>query len=268
MREKRYLIDTTLRDGEQSPGFSFNAETKAKIALLLDRAGIHQIEAGIPVMGSYEKETIIKIMENRKRAKISTWNRMNKMDIQASFDCNPDIIHISVPVSYPHIYSMLKKNKAWIRKNLQECVYIARERSYTVTVGFQDASRADMTFMISLANLLKEMGTSCIRVADTVGILTPTRIQQIINDFTMHTDIEIGIHAHNDLGMAVSNSVAAAKAGAMYIDTTLFGIGERAGNCDLKKFIFATENIFDLRPSYKDAVLVEDSIRDLIFPAL
>lgn len=265
MKQKKYLIDTTLRDGEQSPGLAFSMEQKVKLAVLLDGAGIYQIEAGIPAMGSYEKDTIIKIMENRKNARISTWNRMNKEDIMHSFDCHPDIIHISAPMSYVHIYSKLKKNKGWLQRNLQDCVSLAMDKGYPVTVGFEDASRADITFMISIAEMLKEMGVLYIRYADTVGVLTPSRAYQAVSEIRSHTGIAMGIHAHNDLGMAVANSLEAARAGADYIDTTLLGIGERAGNCNINQFILASEHIFDLGLSHNEACILNEKGREIIF---
>jgi homocitrate synthase NifV len=265
MKEKRYLIDTTLRDGEQSPGFAFNMDEKVQLASLMDRAGIHQIEAGIPTMGSYEKDTICKIMSNRQKTKISTWNRMNKEDIEHSFDCCPDIIHISAPISYVHIYSKLKKNKAWLQKNLQECVSLALDKGYKVTVGLEDASRADITFIIGIANILKDMGVVSVRFADTVGVLTPSRAYQSIKEIINHTGISMGIHAHNDFGMAVANSLEAAKAGAEFIDTTLFGIGERAGNCNLNQYIMAAEQVFEISPSHADAIILKEKAREIMF---
>lgn len=265
MKKKKYLIDTTLRDGEQSPGYAFTLEQKVTLSILMERAGIHQVEAGIPAMGSYEKETICKIMENRRRARISTWNRMNKEDIRHSFDCTPDIIHISAPVSYIHIYSKLKKNKIWLLKNLQECVSMAMEKGYLVTVGFEDASRADISFIIGIVNLLEDMGVHSIRFADTVGVLTPSRAYQAIKEIKTHSNMAVGIHTHNDFGMAVANSVQAAKAGAEYIDTTLWGIGERAGNCDLNQFIAAAEHIFDIRPNRVDAGVLREKAAEILF---
>lgn len=265
MKEKRYVIDTTLRDGEQTPGYAFSKEQKVKLAILMDRAGFNQIEAGIPAMGNYEKDTICEIMSQRKRARISTWNRMNKEDISNSFDCHPDIIHISAPVSYIHIYSKLKKNKIWLRKTLQECVYMAMEKGYEVTVGFEDASRADITFIISIANLLNDMGVKSVRFADTVGVLTPSRTHQCIRELIDNVGIPIGIHAHNDLGMAAANSFAAAKAGALFIDTTISGIGERAGNCDINQFVILSERIFDIRPNHGDVEILKQKTFEILF---
>lgn len=264
MKRSKYLIDTTLRDGEQRPGFAFNIEQKTKLAMLMDRAGIYQIEAGIPAMGNFEKDTICKIIENRCRARISTWNRMNIEDIEHSFDCRPDIIHISAPVSYVHIYSKLKKNKVWLTTNLQKCVEYAMSKGFSVTVGFEDASRADITFIIGIAEMLQDMGVENIRFADTVGVLTPSRTFQVISELKKHTNIAIGIHAHNDLGMAVANSLEAAKAGADFIDTTILGIGERAGNCDMNDFIIASEQIIEMRPNRRDAVFLKEKAREII----
>ena len=268
MKETKYIIDTTLRDGEQTPGYAFSKAQKVEMAKLLDAAGIYQIEAGIPAMGNYEKDTIIEIMGQRKKSLISTWNRMSREDINNSFDCNPDIIHITAPISYIHIYSKLNKNKTWLKKTLQECVFMAKDKGYEVTVGFEDASRADITFIISMANLLYDMGVKSIRFADTVGVLTPARTYQCIREIKENVDIPVGIHAHNDLGMALANSLIAAKAGALYIDTTIGGIGERAGNCDLYQFITAAGSIFHIEPGHCETDDVNKKAQNLLFSRL
>ena len=264
MKPIKYIVDTTLRDGEQSPGYAMDKSQKVFIASLLDKANIYQIEAGIPAMGIYEKETICEIIEKTQNSRISTWNRLNISDIKHSCECNPDIIHISVPVSYVQIYTKLKKNKAWITKNLTSCVEYAKSKNFQVTVGFEDASRADTTFMISLAMMLKEIGVDRIRFADTVGILSPSRTFNTIKEIIDYTHIEVEIHAHNDLGMAIANSVAAAKAGANFIDTTILGIGERVGNCNFKEFVDVSEPLFNMRMSR----LIARDIEEKSYPLL
>jgi homocitrate synthase NifV len=263
MKEQRYIVDTTLRDGEQTPGVAFSLEEKVSAALLLDRAGIYQIEAGAPMIGRQEKNAIVKIMENRINARISAWNRINTGDLKHSFDCQPDIIHISAPVSYPHIYGKLKKNKEWLRSKLLECVELARGKGYTVAVGYEDASRADISFVSSLTQSLEQLGVSCVRIADTVGVLTPTRTTTIIQDIAAVTKMKIEFHAHNDLGFAVANSIAAAKSGAALIDTTLFGLGERAGNCDMLMFIRNASQLFEVRPTLRDAETLTEKLSAL-----
>jgi Isopropylmalate/homocitrate/citramalate synthases len=264
MKERRFIVDTTLRDGEQSPGLALSVAQKVAVADVLDELGIYQIEAAIPAMGKLEQDAVCAIMEHRKTAKISTWNRMVPGDIKKSLYCKPDIIHISVPVSYIHIYTKLQKNKNWVQKNLAACSMLALEQGYEVTVGFEDASRADITFMNTLAEELLSLGVKRVRVADTVGVMTPSRVSQCVKSLIDNTGIEIEIHAHNDLGMAVANTVAGAKAGALFMDTTVMGLGERTGNCDFQKFVFAASGLYKLDIERIKAIEAEQRIAAII----
>ena len=238
-----YIVDTTLRDGEQCAGKAFSIDEKVEIAKYMDENNVYQIEAGIPIMGDLEKECIKRILAIRKKSLISTWNRMNKKDIQHSFDCKPDIIHISVPTSDIQIYSNLGKDKLWIEKNLRECVYFAKDKGYEVTIGFEDASRAEINYIIDLCKIVKSMDVKRVRYADTVGILMPSLVREAVKTIIENTGVEVEIHAHNDFGMAIPISLEAVKSGAKYVDCTLDGIGERAGNCNLQEFI-RISNVF------------------------
>lgn len=237
MNKDVYIVDTTLRDGEQSAGKVFSNEEKINIAKYLDKNNIYQIEAGIPAMGQDEKECIMNIISERKKSRISTWNRLNELDIIHSINCNPDIIHISVPTSDIQIYSNLKKDKKWIEQKIQRCVYLSKDKGYETTIGFEDASRADINYLVYLCNLLESLGVKRVRYADTVGVLTLSTVKQVITTLRNNTGLEIEIHAHNDFGMALAISMEAAKSGAKYVDCTLNGIGERSGNCNLQEFI-------------------------------
>jgi homocitrate synthase NifV len=239
-------------------------EQKLRIAEILDNAGIFQIEAGIPAVGRAETDTIRAMMERRRHSKISVWNRLILDDVKESVACAPDIIHISAPVSYVLIYSKLKKNKNWITKNLEACVDLAKSHGFEVTVGFEDASRADITFMASLARTLKDWGISRIRYADTVGVLSPSRTHQAIREIIEYSGIEVELHAHNDLGMAVANTILGAKAGADYLDTTVLGLGERVGNCDFYQFINAASEIFDMKLAKHNAAKIQSEIADIL----
>lgn len=249
--EKINIVDTTLRDGEQSAGLAFSIDEKVEIAKYMDENNIYQIEAGIPAMGDLEKEAIKRILYNRKKSLISTWNRMNIEDIKHSIICNPDIIHISVPTSDIQIYSNLGKDKAWVEKNLVECVYFAKDKGYEVTIGFEDASRADVNYLINLCEILNKFEVKRIRYADTVGILMPSTTGETIKTIINNTDMEVEIHAHNDFGMAIPISLEAVKCGAKYVDCTLNGIGERAGNCDLQEFIRISDIFLERMKSNK-----------------
>lgn len=260
MKERKYIVDTTLRDGEQSPGIAFGIEDKLKIARLLDEIGVYEIEAGIPVISELEEEGIRLIIEQKRNAKISVWSRMSIQDVKRSIACKPDIIHIGAPASYVQIYSKLKKNKGWVLKSVLECVDVAMSHKVAVTVGLEDASRSDIGFLLSMIKELQKAGVDIIRVADTVGILTPVRTREIVTMIRDYSDIKIELHIHNDLGMAVANSIIGAKAGADFIDCTLFGIGERTGNCNLYDFVKAGEALFHFDISKKQVRSVEQEV--------
>lgn len=264
MRLKTYIVDTTLRDGEQSAGIAFTKEEKIKLALMMDEIGVYQAEVGIPALGLSEQETIKEIMNQRKNIKIAAWSAMNERDIVQAAMCDPDIVHISVPVSYVHIYTVLKKNKQWLKTNLAQCISVGLEQAKEVTVGFEDASRADISFIVSLAMMLQDMGIKRIRYADTVGVLTPENVSQVVDQLRYYTDLEVELHVHNDFGMAVANSIAGAKKGARYVDCTLMGIGERAGNCDFLKFLKASQTVLDVGVSGKEVMLLQKELCQIL----
>lgn len=244
MNREVYIVDTTLRDGEQAPGKAFTVNQKVEIAKYLDLNNVYQIEAGTPAMGSVEKDCIIQIVDEMENSFISTWNRINKKDIKDSIECNPHIIHLSVPTSEIQIYSNLKKDKSWVENTLKDCVYFTKERGYEVTIGFEDASRADIKYLIHLCEILEKLDVHRVRYADTVGILSPSTTRKAITTLSENTNIEIEIHAHNDFGMATAISIEGVKSGAKYVNCTLDGIGERAGNCSMQEFIKATKGFF------------------------
>ncbi|MCX7920567.1 MAG: homocitrate synthase [Clostridia bacterium] len=240
------IVDTTLRDGEQKAGIAFTVNDKVRIAKLLDTMGVFQIEAGIPAMGIDEMRCVRKILEQNLKSRISTWNRMNPSDIAKSIECAPHIIHISVPSSDIQIKSKLRKDRSWVLSNMKKCISIAVEKGFEVTVGMEDASRADQAFLVEIISAALGEGSRRIRYADTVGVLYWQRAYDEVESLINQTGAEIEIHAHNDFGMAVSNSLAALKAGAEYVDCTVLGIGERAGNCDYLKFIKAARGSMGL----------------------
>lgn len=239
------IVDTTLRDGEQKAGIALSTREKVQVAKMLDSLRIYQIEAGIPAMGGSEKKGIEKIVQLGLKSRISTWNRMNTDDIRHSMDCEAAVIHISVPVSDIHIRSKLGKDRNWVLDNMKRCVGFARDKGFEVTIGMEDASRADFEFIIRFVNEAMDQGIQRIRYADTVGILHRDRISKEIGRLR-ESRIAIEMHAHNDLGMAVANSIAAAKAGAEFVDCTIGGIGERAGNCNYLQFITAAKECFGM----------------------
>jgi homocitrate synthase NifV len=247
MKPRRYLLDSTLRDGEQSAGICYSAEQKLKIASLLDYGGVHQIEAGSPAISKHEKDIIVKIIENRKNAVISVWSRLVPSDIEHAVDTRPDIIHIGIPVSPIHIREKLRQDEDWVISQLRDCLYLVDKNCVPLSVGFEDAFRAKTDFMVAIAKILLDYGVTRIRLSDTVGVASPTHCRELVNELFARLDgrAELGIHTHNDFGMAVANTLEAAKSGCLFADVTVGGIGERAGNCNLAHLVHASSSLFN-----------------------
>ncbi|MCO7124862.1 hypothetical protein NIE88_03615 [Sporolactobacillus shoreicorticis] len=256
MKERKYIVDTTLRDGEQSPSVNFTRQQKITIASLLDNAGVSQIEVGIPSESTYEKETICQIIENMKNAKIAVWSRLSLSDLQHCIDCRPDIIHISIPVSDVQIHSKLQKDKNWILEQLFACLeLLINYRMKNISIGFEDAFRSNDEFMNQITAILLDFNIRRIRLSDTVGIATPSLCRYKFGQLSLSAkpQPEFGFHGHNDLGMALANTIESLKSFCSYADTTLLGIGERTGNCDFLQLIRITRPIFNFGVSIEKA---------------
>ncbi|MDR2051636.1 MAG: homocitrate synthase [Deltaproteobacteria bacterium] len=259
------VLDVTLRDGAQAPGFFFSRENKVRLARLLDAAGVSWIEAGIPGMGKEERGDIRAVKQACSSARVSTWNRARREDIEAALDCGADLLHICMPVSKLHILKKLGMNPEEAAAGYLKCAARACGRGAAVSAGFEDASRADEGFMLRLALSLAEEGVSRIRISDTVGVLTPLRAASLVRLLAAAVP-ELEIHAHNDLGMAEANSLCAALAGATYVNTSVLGIGERAGNCGLARFtrLAARCALFALDLGEEEAARVEREAAPLL----
>lgn len=260
------ILDTTLRDGEQQPGLALNADDKAYLAGLIDSLGAYQIEAGTPAMGGEEKKAIQKIASLKLKSRISAWNRMNAGDIRQAMDCGVDVIHISVPSSDLQISQKLGKSPEWVLEELAGCIELAKSQGFIVNVGLEDASRAKLEFLAEICRTARREGVEMVRYADTVGILHPAKITADLAALKAAVDIELGIHTHNDLGMALANAVAAVQAGTSFVDCTIGGIGERAGNCNFVDFIkLIQENFPGNRYDLPKIIETEQEILSLLF---
>jgi len=233
------INDTTLRDGEQTAGVAFTAEEKIAIARDLAAAGIPEIEVGIPVMGEQERETIQAIAALHLPARLIVWGRMIDADLRAAALCNVQMINLSIPVSDIHIHNKLGRDRRWVLDAVTRHVAAALDMGMEVCVGGEDASRADQKFVRSVAETARAGGARRFRYADTLGLLDPFTTFRNIDDLVKTVDLEIEMHAHNDLGMATANTIAAVLAGATHINTTVNGLGERAGNAPLEEVVMA-----------------------------
>jgi homocitrate synthase NifV len=237
------LDDTTLRDGEQSAGVVFTNAEKVQIARYLDEIGVHQIEAGIPVMGGDEAEAIAEIASLGLTASILGWNRARVSDIKASVDCGVDAVAISLPTSDIHIETKLMKDRAWVLKSIREATAYAKGEGMYVSANAEDASRTDLRFLLEYASAAKDEGADRFRFCDTVGIMEPLRMYQVVKELVEYTGLEVELHTHNDFGMAVANAIAGIHAGATWVNVTVGGLGERAGNAALEEIVMALKYV-------------------------
>ncbi len=237
------IVDTTLRDGEQTAGVVFANHEKIRIAKMLDAVGVDQIEAGVPVMGGHEKEAIKEICQLGLRSSIMGWNRAVIADIEQSLECGVDAVAISISTSDIHIEHKLRSTREKVLQSMIKATEFAHENDVYISVNAEDASRSEPEFLMDFARAAKEAGADRLRYCDTVGILEPFTTYDRIKKLISEVGIDVEMHTHNDFGMATANALAGVRAGASWVGVTVIGLGERAGNAAMEEVVMALKHI-------------------------
>jgi Isopropylmalate/homocitrate/citramalate synthases len=233
---KPILLDTTLRDGEQTPGVYFTNREKLYIASELSDIGIEIIEAGIPSMGEEERKSLKAIKKLNLKSEILSWNRLLIEDVIASLRAGIRTIHLSVPTSDVMIEKKMGKTRDWIIPEMEKVFNFALKEGAVISFGAEDASRTESRFLKQIFVTAQLLGAKRVRFADTLGIMTPSQIADQLKYLSKDLDIAIDYHGHNDFGMATANALAAWENGADVISCSVLGLGERAGNTSLEEF--------------------------------
>ncbi len=237
------IDDTTLRDGEQTAGVVFSRREKIAIARMLDAIGVGEIECGIPAMGSEEQSSIRALVDLGLSARLITWNRALVPEIKASIACGVQAVDISLSVSDQMIVHKLHKSRDDVKEQLKIALGFAKQHDLYVSVGGEDASRADLSFLVELMKITRAMGGDRFRFCDTLGIMDPfTTFDKVTFLRKAVPEVDIEVHTHNDLGMATANAIAGVRAGAKFVNTTINGLGERAGNAALEEVVMGLKH--------------------------
>jgi len=240
------VVDTTLRDGEQTAGVVFSNDEKVRIASYLDQIGVDQIEAGIPVMGGFEKDCIKEIVRLGLKSSIMAWNRAVINDIRESITCGVDAVAISISTSDIHIEHKLQTTREDVLRRMSDAVKFAKDNGLYVSVNAEDASRSDLEYLTEFALIAKHAGADRLRYCDTVGILDPMKTFRYIKTLHDAVGLDIEMHTHNDFGMATANTLAGIYAGANHVGVTVNGLGERAGNASLQEVIMGIKHLLKI----------------------
>ena len=240
------IYDTTLRDGEQTPGVCLRTPEKVQIAKKLDELGVHQIESGFPVVSNEEMRSVKAIVKADLNADILVLSRTKKEDIDTALDCDVDGIITFMGTSDIHLKHKMKMSQEEILNVCMKSIEHAKDHGLFVAFSAEDATRTDIEFLKKLYQKAESYGADRVHIADTVGAISPQGMDYLVRELKSVLNIQIALHCHNDFGMALSNSISGLLAGANAISTTVNGIGERAGNTSLEEIVMALKIIYDV----------------------
>lgn len=253
------VFDTTLRDGEQTPGISFTREQKLGIAQQISDIGVHVIEAGFPASSGAEKEIVKAIRELPLSANVCGLARSITADVDTCLDCDVDMVHVFIPTSDIQREHTIRKSREEVLEITRSIVGYVRDHLGQCMFSAMDATRTDWDYLIEVYHAAVEGGATVINVPDTVGVITPTAMRELVTRIAGEIHCPIDVHCHNDFGLAVANTIAAVEGGASQVQVTVNGIGERAGNADLAQTVMTLESIYGIGTGIATTSLVETS---------
>ena len=231
------IFDTTLRDGEQTPGVALGAAEKVTIAQLLDGLGVDTIEAGFPANSPGEFAAVKAVADAGLKAEIAGLNRCTQEDLDASIRAGVDAAHVFIATSDIHLKHKLKMSREQVLERATWAIDYAKSHGLVVEFSSEDATRTDLAFLKTVHRAVQEAKADRIDVADTVGSMSPSAMRYLIGALKEVTRVPLAVHCHNDFGLATANSLAAVEAGADQVHVTVNGIGERAGNASLEEVV-------------------------------
>src|SRR3972149_10395004 len=257
--QKVRIFDTTLRDGEQTPGVSITPEQKLNVAIKLADLGVDTIEAGFPVVSDGEKEGIKNIVKQKLDTEVCVLARTVKADIDSALDCGVNYVHTFIATSDIHMQYKLKMSREQVMEKALWAVEYAKSHGLKVEFSAEDATRSDRKFLIDVFKAVTDSGADRIDIPDTVGYSTPEYITSLVQELRSKMNTPISVHCHNDFGLAVANSIAAINSGASCAHVTINGLGERAGNASLEEFVMALQCLYSKKHNIKVNLLYEIS---------
>ncbi|HIE31659.1 MAG TPA: 2-isopropylmalate synthase, partial [Methanosarcinales archaeon] len=253
------IFDTTLRDGEQTPGVSLDIQQKLIIAEQLDKLGVDIIEAGFPIASDGEKNAVTRIAKSGLNSQICGLSRVIKADIDACLDCDVDMVHTFVSTSDVQRIHTIEKSRDEVVELAIDAVQYIKDHGVACMFSAMDATRTDIDYLTRIHTAVEQAGCDVINVPDTVGVMVPSVMYRLISDIRKTVSVPIDVHCHNDYGLAVANSTAAIEAGARQVQVTINGLGERAGNAGLAETVMILHTIYGARTNINTEYLFETS---------
>ena len=253
------IFDTTLRDGEQTPGVTVTPEQKIQVAMKLDELGVDAIEAGFPIVSQGEMQAVTTIAKQGLNAEICGLARTIEADIDAALRCELKYVHTFIATSDIHMQYKLKMTREQVLEKAVSAVEYAKKHGLQVEFSAEDATRSDRAFLIQVFKAVKEAGADRIDIPDTVGYATPQYVAELVREVSDSTMLPVSVHCHDDFGLAVANSIAGINAGAACAHVTINGLGERAGNASLEEFVMGLQCLYQRKHGIKTELLYETS---------